>query len=39
MSPDSPELREETAIWGPGTTNSLLVLRAMFTWQLADDRS
>lgn len=31
--------REETAIWGAGETNSLLVvLRAMFTWQLDGDR-
>jgi hypothetical protein len=30
--------REETAIWGTGETNSLVVvLRALFTWQLADD--
>ena len=35
-----PEPRDETAIWGSGETNSLVVvLRAMFTWQLADDRS
>jgi len=35
-----PDPREETAIWGSGETNSLVVvLRAMFTWQLAGDRS
>ncbi|MFT4923716.1 MAG: sugar-specific transcriptional regulator TrmB [Haloarculaceae archaeon] len=30
-----PEPRDETAIWGTGETNSLVVvLKAMFTWQL-----
>ena len=34
-----PEPRDETAIWGAGQTNSLVVvLRALFTWQLGDDR-
>jgi len=34
-----PEPRDETAIWGTGRTNSLVVvLRALFTWQLDDDR-
>jgi hypothetical protein len=33
-----PEPRDETAIWGSGATNSLVVvLRAMFTWQLDGD--
>jgi sugar-specific transcriptional regulator TrmB len=32
-----PEPRDETAIWGVGETNSLVVvLRAMFTWQLGE---
>ncbi|MDS0296137.1 TrmB family transcriptional regulator [Halogeometricum luteum] len=35
-----PEPRDETAIWGAGETNSLVVvLRAMFTWQLGSDES
>lgn len=34
-----PEPRDETAIWGTGQTNSLVVvLRALFTWQLDNDR-
>ena len=34
-----PEPRDETAIWGAGETNSLVVvLRAMFTWQLDQSR-
>lgn len=34
-----PEPRDETAIWGAGETNSLVVvLKAMFTWQLERDR-
>ena len=34
-----PEPRDETAIWGSGDTNSLVVvLRAMFTWQLDGGR-
>ncbi len=34
-----PEPRDETAIWGAGSTNSLVVvLRALFTWQLDDNR-
>jgi phosphatidylserine/phosphatidylglycerophosphate/cardiolipin synthase-like enzyme len=34
-SPAAP--RDETAIWGAGTTNSLVVvLRAIFTWRLQD---
>lgn len=33
-----PEALDETAIWGTGETNSLvIVLRAMFTWQLDDE--
>jgi len=33
-----PESRDETAIWGSGATNSLVVvLKAMFTWQLNGD--
>lgn len=33
------ESRDETAIWGAGETNSLVVvLRAMFTWQLEGER-
>ncbi|MFC6613658.1 TrmB family transcriptional regulator [Halopenitus salinus] len=33
-----PEPRDETAIWGAGRTNSLVVvLKALFTWQLDDD--
>jgi sugar-specific transcriptional regulator TrmB len=33
------EERDETAIWGRGETNSLVVvLRAMFTWQLDESR-
>ena len=36
-SPPAP--RDETAIWGTGPTNSLVVvLRALFTWQLDGDR-
>ncbi|QLH81666.1 TrmB family transcriptional regulator [Halosimplex pelagicum] len=35
-----PPSRDETAIWGSGETNSLVViLRAMFTWQLDGDRA
>ncbi len=34
-----PEPRDETAIWGAGETNSLVVvLKALFTWQLDADR-
>ncbi|RLM62839.1 TrmB family transcriptional regulator [Halorubrum sp. Atlit-8R] len=34
-----PEPRDETAIWGTGQTNSLVVvLKALFTWQLDTDR-
>jgi hypothetical protein len=34
-----PEPRDETAIWGTGQTNSLVVvLKALFTWQLDNDR-
>jgi sugar-specific transcriptional regulator TrmB len=34
-----PDLRDETAIWGMGQTNSLVVvLKALFTWQLDDGR-
>lgn len=34
-----PEPLDETAIWGSGPTNSLVVvLRAMFTWQLDNNR-
>ena len=34
-----PEPLDETAIWGTGETNSLVVvLRAMFTWQLEGRR-
>ena len=34
-----PEPRDETAIWGAGQTNSLVVvLKALFTWQLDNDR-
>ncbi|WP_114579389.1 TrmB family transcriptional regulator [Saliphagus sp. LR7] len=34
-----PEEIEETAIWGSGATNSLVVvLKAMFTWQLNGNR-
>ena len=34
-----PEALDETAIWGTGETNSLVVvLRAMFTWQLEGGR-
>jgi sugar-specific transcriptional regulator TrmB len=34
-----PEPRDETAIWGAGQTNSLVVvLKALFTWQLDADR-
>ena len=33
-----PESRDETAIWGTGETNSLVVvLRTLFTWQLDPD--
>ena len=36
----SPESQEETAIWGSGSTNSLVVvLKAMFTWHLDGNRS
>jgi hypothetical protein len=35
----SPEPRDETAIWGSGSTNGLVVvLKAMFTWQLDNNR-
>lgn len=34
-----PEPRDETAIWGAGPTNSLVVvLKALFTWQLDNKR-
>lgn len=34
-----PEPRDETAIWGTGETNSLVVvLKALFTWQLEGNR-
>lgn len=34
-----PEPRDETAIWGTGTTNGLvIVVEALFTWQLENDR-
>lgn len=34
-----PEPRDETAIWGTGQTNSLVVvLKALFTWQLDNNR-
>jgi len=34
-----PEPRDETAVWGAGEANSLVVvLKAMFTWQLDGDR-
>jgi hypothetical protein len=34
-----PEPQDETAIWGTGQTNSLVVvLKALFTWQLDNDR-
>lgn len=34
-----PEVLDETAIWGTGETNSLVVvLRALFTWQLGGTR-
>ncbi|WP_251342783.1 TrmB family transcriptional regulator [Haloplanus halophilus] len=34
-----PEPRDETAIWGTGEMNSLVVvLKALFTWQLDDGR-
>ena len=34
-----PEPRDETAIWGAGQSNSLVVvLKAMFTWQLDENR-
>jgi sugar-specific transcriptional regulator TrmB len=34
-----PEPRDETAIWGSGSTNGLVViLKAMFTWQLDGTR-
>ena len=34
-----PEPCDETAIWGEGQTNSLVVvLKALFTWQLDNDR-
>ncbi|QCC48852.1 TrmB family transcriptional regulator [Halobellus limi] len=34
-----PEPRDETAIWGTGPTNSLVVvLKALFTWQLDSNR-
>ena len=35
----APESRDETAIWGTGPTNGLVVvLRTMFTWQLDGTR-
>lgn len=35
----APDRPEETAIWGSGETNSLVVvLKAMFTWQLDGER-
>ena len=34
-----PEPRDETAIWGASQTNSLVVvLKALFTWQLENNR-
>lgn len=37
-SEESPEARDETAIWGAGETNSLVVvLKGMFMWRLEDD--
>ncbi len=34
-----PEPRDETAIWGAGGSNSLVVvLKALFTWQLDETR-
>jgi hypothetical protein len=34
-----PEPRDETAIWGAGQTNGLVVvLKALFTWQLDNNR-
>jgi hypothetical protein len=34
-----PQPRDETAIWGTGRTNSLVVvLKALFTWQLDSER-
>lgn len=34
-----PEPRDETALWGSGATNGLVVvLKAIFTWQLEDGR-
>ena len=34
-----PKPRDETAIWGTGRTNSLVVvLKALFTWQLDSGR-
>jgi sugar-specific transcriptional regulator TrmB len=39
LVPDDDGSREETAIWGSGETNSLVVvLRALFAWQLDDER-
>ncbi|WP_415380423.1 TrmB family transcriptional regulator [Halosimplex sp. TS25] len=36
---DPPDRRDETAIWGSGERNSLVVvLRAIFTWQLDGNR-
>jgi sugar-specific transcriptional regulator TrmB len=36
----SPAPRDETAIWGAGETNSLVVvLKALFTWELDGNRS
>lgn len=36
---DGADARDETAIWGSGTTNSLVVvLRTLFTWQLDGTR-
>ena len=38
-STNPPEPRDETAIWGTGSTNSLVVvLKALFTWQLERSR-
>jgi sugar-specific transcriptional regulator TrmB len=34
-----PEPRDETAVWGSGSANALVVvLRTMFTWELDEDR-
>jgi hypothetical protein len=39
VSGDGDSLRDETAIWGMGPTNSLVVvLKMLFTWQLEGTR-